>query len=104
MALNLSPIIRECERCNIEYYILHTGQHYSFDMDRVFFEELNLPQARYNLDVGANVLVGADGEGIVEGVRKMVGSGGDWENPYGDGMCGKNVLSIILNEYEDGKS
>lgn len=49
----MSPIIRECERRGLDYYILHTGQHYSFEMDRVFFEELNLPSARYNLDVGS---------------------------------------------------
>ena len=49
--IKMSPIIRECERQGIDHYILHTGQHYSFEMDRVFFEELELPAARYNLDV-----------------------------------------------------
>ena len=28
-------------------------QHYSYGMDRVFFEQLELPDARYNLDVGS---------------------------------------------------
>ncbi|MCL7413177.1 MAG: UDP-N-acetylglucosamine 2-epimerase (non-hydrolyzing) [ANME-2 cluster archaeon] len=51
--IKMSPIIRECERRGLDYYILHTGQHYSFEMDRVFFDELNLPSARYNLDVGS---------------------------------------------------
>ena len=31
--------------------ILHTGQHYSYNMDRVLFEQLKLPEAKYNLDV-----------------------------------------------------
>ena len=51
--IKMSSIIRECERRGLDYYIFHTGQHYSFEMDRVFFEELNLPAARYNLDVGS---------------------------------------------------
>ena len=51
--IKMSPIIRECERQGIDHYILHTGQHYSFEMDRVFFDELELPAARYNLDVGS---------------------------------------------------
>ena len=51
--IKMSPIIRECEKRGVDYYILHTGQHYSFEMDRVFFEELNLPAPRYNLDVGS---------------------------------------------------
>jgi len=51
--IKMSPIIRECEKQDIDYYILHTGQHYSYEMDRVFFEQLRLPQAKYNLDVGS---------------------------------------------------
>ncbi|WP_332882034.1 non-hydrolyzing UDP-N-acetylglucosamine 2-epimerase [Methanosarcina horonobensis] len=46
-------MIRECEKQGIEYYILHTGQHYSYEMDKIFFEQLKLPQAKYNLDVGS---------------------------------------------------
>jgi len=51
--IKLSPLIRECERLGLDYSILHTGQHYSYNMDRVFFEDLELPDARYNLDVGS---------------------------------------------------
>ncbi|MCL7476521.1 MAG: UDP-N-acetylglucosamine 2-epimerase, partial [ANME-2 cluster archaeon] len=51
--IKMSPVIRECEQKNLDYFILHTGQHYSYNMDRVFFEQLELPEARYNLDVGS---------------------------------------------------
>ncbi|MDQ1255113.1 MAG: hypothetical protein QG646_4392 [Euryarchaeota archaeon] len=51
--IKTSPIIRECEKQGLEYYILHTGQHYSYEMDKIFFEQLKLPQAKYNLDVGS---------------------------------------------------
>jgi len=51
--IKMSPIIRACEEDRIPYYLLHTGQHYSYEMDRVFFDELELPQADYNLDVGS---------------------------------------------------
>lgn len=53
--IKMSPVIRECERRGLDYYILHTGQHYSFEMDRVFFEELHLPAPKYNLDVGSGL-------------------------------------------------
>jgi len=48
--IKMSPIIRELQRrresgAPIEYFILHTGQHYSYSMDRVFFEQLDLPRA-----------------------------------------------------------
>ncbi len=48
-----SPIIRECQRLGLDFFILHTGQHYSYLMDKVFFEQLELPSAKYNLDVGS---------------------------------------------------
>lgn len=51
--IKFSPIIRECERLGLDYFVLHTGQHYSYNMDRVFFEQLELPEAEYNLDVGS---------------------------------------------------
>jgi len=51
--IKMSPIIRVCERLSLDYFILHTGQHYSYTMDRVFFEQLELPEANYNLDVGS---------------------------------------------------
>ena len=51
--IKFSPVIRVCESLGLEYYILHTGQHYSYSMDKVFFEQLELPAAKYNLDVGS---------------------------------------------------
>ncbi len=49
--IKLAPVIRILEREAIDHFILHTGQHYSYNMDRVFFEQLELPGAKYNLDV-----------------------------------------------------
>jgi UDP-N-acetylglucosamine 2-epimerase (non-hydrolysing) len=53
--IKFSPIIRECERLHLDYFILHTGQHYSYNMNSVFFEQLELPDAKYNLDVGSGL-------------------------------------------------
>jgi UDP-N-acetylglucosamine 2-epimerase (non-hydrolysing) len=51
--IKMSPVIRELQRRQLDFFILHTGQHYSYEMDRVFFDELRLPSAKYNLDVGS---------------------------------------------------
>ena len=51
--IKMAPIIRECERRELDYFVLHTGQHYSHQMDSIFFEQLEIPAARYNLDVGS---------------------------------------------------
>ncbi|MBI2830664.1 MAG: UDP-N-acetylglucosamine 2-epimerase (non-hydrolyzing) [Chloroflexi bacterium] len=51
--IKMSPIIRECERQALDYFILHTGQHYSYQMDGTFFEELELRGPKYNLGIGS---------------------------------------------------
>ena len=67
----MSPVIRECERRGLDYFILHTGQHYSYEMDRIFFEELELPEAKYNLDVGSGTHAEQTGK-IMIGVEKVL--------------------------------
>lgn len=51
--VKMSPVIRACERRGVELVLIHTGQHYSYEMDRVFFEQLSLPDPHHNLDVGS---------------------------------------------------
>jgi UDP-N-acetylglucosamine 2-epimerase (non-hydrolysing) len=51
--IKMAPVIRACQNAGTDYSVLHTGQHYSYDMDRIFFDELELPQPDFNLDVGS---------------------------------------------------
>ena len=69
--IKFSPIIRECERLGLDYFILHTGQHYSYNMDRVFFEQLELPEAKYNLDVGSGTHAEQTGKMLI-GIEKVL--------------------------------
>tara|TARA_Y100000034_G_C6901621_1_gene417168 strand:+ start:1282 stop:2358 length:1077 start_codon:yes stop_codon:yes gene_type:complete len=48
--IKLAPVIRELEKRNVDYFLVHTNQHYNYKMDKIFFEELGLPQPEYNLD------------------------------------------------------
>jgi len=38
---------------NIQEILVHTGQHYDYLMDKVFFDELKLPKPDYHLGVGS---------------------------------------------------
>jgi UDP-N-acetylglucosamine 2-epimerase (non-hydrolysing) len=51
--IKLAPLIRELEKSDLDYSIVHTNQHYSPNMDSVFFSELSLKKPDYNLSVGS---------------------------------------------------
>jgi UDP-N-acetylglucosamine 2-epimerase (non-hydrolysing) len=51
--IKMAPVIRACEKKGADYFVLHTGQHYDYEMDKVFFKELELKPESVNLDVGS---------------------------------------------------
>lgn len=69
--IKLSPILRECERLGLDHFILHTGQHYSYNRDSVFFEQLELPEAEYNLEVGSGSHAEQTGKMLI-GIEKVL--------------------------------
>jgi len=64
----MCPVIGELASKRVDYFIIHTGQHYSYNLDEVFFEQLQIPSPDYNLGVGswsqatqtAKILVGVE--------------------------------------------
>ena len=51
--IKMAPVVRACQARGAPFLLLHTGQHYSFEMDGVFFRELGLPPANHNLSIGS---------------------------------------------------
>ena len=50
--IKMSPVIRACQKKGLDFFILHTGQHYSYALDKQIFEDLELPVPKYNLNIG----------------------------------------------------
>ncbi|MBM4237822.1 MAG: UDP-N-acetylglucosamine 2-epimerase (non-hydrolyzing), partial [Euryarchaeota archaeon] len=69
--VKMSPVIRECERREIDFQIIHSGQHYSFEMDRVFFDELGIPAPMHRLEVGSGTHAEQTGR-IMIGVERAL--------------------------------
>jgi UDP-N-acetylglucosamine 2-epimerase (non-hydrolysing) len=51
--IKMAPVVRACQKRGVDFLLLHTGQHYSFELDGVFFQELGLPKPHVNLEVGS---------------------------------------------------
>jgi UDP-N-acetylglucosamine 2-epimerase (non-hydrolysing) len=114
--IKMSPIIRSCQKTGVDFFVLHTGQHYSYNMDRVFFEELNLPRPDFNLDVGSKSHAEQTGL-IMAGVEKILEEKnpevvlvqGDTNTVLGGTLaasksyvCGKSPLPIEVGHVEAG--
>jgi UDP-N-acetylglucosamine 2-epimerase (non-hydrolysing) len=53
--MKMAPLLRELKKYPSEFepLLVHTGQHYDYKMSKVFFEQLNMPDPDYNLEVGS---------------------------------------------------
>ncbi|MFA5129326.1 MAG: UDP-N-acetylglucosamine 2-epimerase (non-hydrolyzing) [Patescibacteria group bacterium] len=49
-----APVIFAAQKRGISVPIIHTGQHYTFELDRVFFKELDLPDPEVHVHVGSH--------------------------------------------------
>jgi len=50
-----------------EHVIIHTGQHYDYELSRIFFEGFSIPEPDYFLNVGS----GSHGYQLGEGVKRI---------------------------------
>jgi UDP-N-acetylglucosamine 2-epimerase (non-hydrolysing) len=120
----MAPIVKECVSSGLDYFTIHTGQHYSFETDRVFFEQirelentkliltdsvqeeaciLNIPcvtlrdntERQETVEIGTNTIAGAIPEQIFQSVKIMLAQGRRWSNPYGDGRSSNRILAIL---------
>ncbi len=48
--IKMSPVIRELDNERIGYFVIHTNQHYSYNLDAIFLDELELPRPTYDLE------------------------------------------------------
>jgi UDP-N-acetylglucosamine 2-epimerase (non-hydrolysing) len=51
--IKLAPVIKELQRNSIDFFIIHSNQHYSENMDAIFFKDFDLPAPKYNLNIGS---------------------------------------------------
>jgi UDP-N-acetylglucosamine 2-epimerase (non-hydrolysing) len=50
-AIKLAPVVWWLDRLGVDYVFVWSGQHYDYELSRVFFEQLGLPEPALDLDV-----------------------------------------------------
>ncbi len=83
-AAAVSRVIRDDYTGKIEEVLVHTGQHHDENMSKVFFDELDIPQPKYNLEISGGQHGAMTGR-MLEAVEKvLLQEKPDWLLIYGD--------------------
>lgn len=69
---------------NFDETLVDTGQHYDDAMNRIFFEELNIPRPKYFLNVGSGMHGAQTGQMLASLERTMIDERPDLVLVYGD--------------------
>jgi UDP-N-acetylglucosamine 2-epimerase (non-hydrolysing) len=67
----MSPVIRALKRAGQPFFVIHTGQHYSYEMDGAIFENLALEEPAYNLRAGSGSHAEETGR-MLMGIEKIL--------------------------------
>lgn len=83
--IKLAPLCKELgNHAELVHVIVHTGQHYDYNMSKVFFDELGIPDPNYHLDVGSQTHGRQTGEMLQRIEEVLLKEKPDWAIVYGD--------------------
>jgi len=51
--MKIAPLIKEFQKESVNFKLIHTGQHYDYNMSKVFFDDLGIPEPDIHLNVGS---------------------------------------------------
>jgi UDP-N-acetylglucosamine 2-epimerase (non-hydrolysing) len=87
--MKIAPIIHAVEYAqkkghDLEYRLVHTGQHYDDALSKIFFEELRIPSAHVNLGAGSGTQAEQTGRIMIEFERDLIANPADLVIVVGD--------------------
>ncbi len=82
--MKAAVVSEELRKAGSNEILVHTGQHYDFNMSDVFFQELNLPAPDYYLGVGSGTHGEQTGKMLIEIEKVLLKENPDLVIVYGD--------------------
>ena len=106
--IKMAPVVRAAEEMGLPCAVIHTGQHYSFEMDGIFFDQLELHPPDVNLAIGSGThaqqlagMIGSLEAAIEEAAPDVVLVEGDTNSVLAAGMTA-NKLGVRVAHVEAG--
>jgi len=70
--VKMSPIVRALRSAGAKFFLIHSGQHYSLNMDAIFFDELGLARPEHRADTKEESLPGEQTADMLKGIEKVL--------------------------------
>lgn len=81
--IKCAPVSRELRK-SFHEILIHTGQHYDYNMSQAFFAELGIPEPDYNLGIGSGYHGAQTGKMLIELEKILLKIKPDLVMVYGD--------------------
>ncbi len=106
--IKMAPVLRELDNQKVPHLFVHSGQHYSYEMDGLIIKDLGIKQPDFHLQVGSASHAVQTGK-IMEGIEqlclahspKLVLVHGDTNTTLAGALAAKK-LHILVGHIEAG--
>ena len=99
-AVKLAPVVWALNQLDQDFTFVWSGQHYDYEMSKIFFRELNLPEPDFNLDVREKTQ-GTQVAHILMGIENIVKKSSDCGIIVAEGDT-NTVLGAALASVKSG--
>ena len=84
--MKIAPLVHQLRKCggDVTWKLVHTGQHYDYEMSRVFFDDLELPEPDFFLDAGSGTHAEQTARVILAFEKVCIQEKPDWVVVVGD--------------------